>query len=109
MPDDVPPLSKAQLRELRRRVADFKDPARYLIVAGMGPGFALYYNVADDVYAMNDPCHATLFKRRKHALAVKGSLGRGTRVIRCATRRRNGMRVPVVSARFARRKDAAKG
>lgn len=65
MPDDDTALSKAETRELRRRLADLKDPVRYLIVASMAPGFVLYYNVADDVYALNDPCHATLFKRRK--------------------------------------------
>ncbi len=103
IPDDDTALSKAQIRELRRRLADLKDPVRYLIVAGMAPGFVLYYNVADDVYAMNDPGHATLFKRRKVAFAVKQLLGRGTRIIRCTTRRRNGLRVPVLPAGFGRR------
>ena len=53
--DDDAPLSETQIRDLRRRLADLKDPVRYLIVARMGPRFALYYNVADDVYAVNDP------------------------------------------------------
>jgi len=104
VPDDDTALSKAQVRELRRRLADLKDPVRYLIVSGIAPGFVLYYNVADDVYAMNDPSHATLFKRRKAAGAVKQLLGRGTRIIRCTTRRRNGLRVPVLPAGFGRRK-----
>lgn len=107
--DDDTPLSEAQIRELRRRLADLKDPVRYLIVAEMGPRFALYYNVADDVYAMNDPAHATLFKRRAAALAVRRLLGRGTRVIQCITRRRKGLRVPVLRANSPRRQKGVQG
>jgi hypothetical protein len=108
-PDD---LSPSQIRELRRRVADLKDPVRYLVVSGFGRRFALYYNVSDDVYVMNNPSGGTLFKRRNAALAVKQLLGSGTRIIRCTTRRRNGVRVPVIpaNARFPtarRRKGAA--
>ena len=106
--DDDAPLSGAQIRELRRRVADLKDPVRYLIVAEMGRRFALYYNVADDLYAMNDPVHATLFKRRAAALAVRRLLGRGTRVIRCMTRRRKGLRVPLTHARSRRRRKSVR-
>jgi len=90
------PLSRAQVRELRRRVADLDDPTRYLLVSRFGQRFALYYNVSDDVYSMNDPRGATLFKRRKVALAVKGLLGPRVQVIRCTTRRVKGTRVPVL-------------
>jgi len=107
--DDDAPLSEAQIRELRRRLADLNDPVRYLIVADMGPRFALYYNVADDVYAMNDPAHATLFKRRAAALAVRRLLGRGTRVIQCTARRRKGLRVPVLHAKSRRRQKSVQG
>jgi hypothetical protein len=69
--DDDFELTKAQLRELDRRIADAKDPVRYLIEGGFGPKFRLYYNVTDDVYVMNDPAHGTLFKRRKAAVAVQ--------------------------------------
>ena len=81
------PLTRGQIRELRRRMADHKNPVRYLLVASMGPRFALYYNISDDVYVLNDPGGATLFKRQGAALAVKRLLGRGTRVVRCTTRR----------------------
>ena len=64
----------------------------------MGPRFALYYNVSDDVYVMNDPCGATLFKRRKTALAVKALLGGSIRIIRCKSKRVNGIRVPMLRA-----------
>ena len=107
--DDDPPLSEAQIRELRRRLADLKDPMRYLIVAEMGPRFALYYNVADDLYAMNDPAQATLFKRRAAALAVRRLLGRGTRVIQCMTRQRKGLRVPVLPAKSRQRRKSVRG
>jgi len=82
-------LTPAQIRELRRRMADLDDVTRYLLVSQMGPRFALYYNVSDDVYAMNDPRGATLFKRLKAALAVKALLGGSIRILRCKSRRVN--------------------
>ena len=91
-------LTPAQMQELRRRAADFDDVTRYLLVSQMGPRFALYYNVADDVYAMNDPRGATLFKRRKTALAVKALLGGSIRILRCKSKRVNGVRVPMLRA-----------
>lgn len=94
-------LTKAQLRELRRRIADADDPVRYLIEGGFGPKFRLYYNVTDDVYAMNNPAGATLFKRRKAAVAVQQVLGGGKRIIRCTTRRRKGEVIPVLPKRKA--------
>ena len=107
--DDDTPLTKAQIRELRRRMADLKDPVRYLIVAQMGPRFALYYNVTDDLYGMNDLTYATLFKRRAAALAVRRLLGRGTRVIECTTKRRKGLRVPVLQAKSRQQRKDVQG
>jgi hypothetical protein len=101
---DDEPLSPAQIRLLQRRMTDVKNPIRYLLVSEIGLGFALYYNVSDDMYAMNDPSGATLFKRRIAALAVKRLLGAGIRVIRCTTRHRNGLRVPVLSGVKRRKK-----
>lgn len=89
-------LTPAQIRELRRRMADLDDGTRYLLVSQMGPRFALYYNVSDDVYVMNDPRAATLFKRRKAALAVKALLGGSIRILRCKSKRVNGVQVPVL-------------
>ena len=94
--DDDFDLTKAQLRELRRRIADADDPVRYVIEGGFGPRFRLYYNVTDDVYAMNNPAGATLFKRRKAAVAVQKLLSGGKRIIRCTTRRRKGQLIPVL-------------
>jgi len=89
-------LTPAQIHELRRRMADLDDVTRYLLVSQMGPRFALYYNVSDDVYVMNDPLRATLFKRRKAALAVKALLGESIRILRCKSKRVNGVQVPVL-------------
>lgn len=97
--DDDFELTKAQLRELDRRLADAKDPVRYLIEGGFGPKFRLYYNVTDDVYVMNDSVHATLFKRRNAAVAVQKLLSGGKRIIRCTTRRRKGQVIPVLPSR----------
>jgi len=68
------------------------------IVSEFGPRFALYYNVSDDVYAMNDPGGGTLFKRRAAAVAVKRLLGARVRVIRCNTKRGKAP-VPVLLAK----------
>ena len=95
-PDDDFLITKAQLRELDRRIADADDPVRYLIEGGFGPRFRLYYNVTDDVYAMNNPAGATLFKRRRTAVAVQKLLTGGKRIIRCTTRRRKGELIPVL-------------
>lgn len=80
-------------------MADLDDATRYLLVSQMGPRFALYYNVSDDVYVMNDPRGATLFKRRKAALAVKALLGGSIRILRCTSKGVNGVRVPVLGTR----------
>lgn len=99
-PDDWP-LTPAQIREIDRRVADLDNPVRYLLVSRMGTRLAFYYNVSDDLFAMNDPSGATLFKRRKAAESVKRTLGRGGRgvqLVECRTRQRNGVRVPVLSS-----------
>jgi hypothetical protein len=99
-PDDWP-LTPAQIREIDRRVADLDNPVRYLLVSRIGTRFAFYYNISDDLYAMNDPGGATLFKRRKAAESVKRTLGRGGRgiqLVECRTTQRNGARVPVLSS-----------
>ena len=104
-PDDAAdwPMTPAQIREIKRRVADLDDPVRYLLVSRMGPRFALYYNVSDDLYAMNDPKGGTLFKRRKTAESVKRMLGDGVEIVECRTQRRKGVRVPVQASFEARR------
>ena len=100
-------LTPTQIRDLRRRVADLDDETRYMLVSQMGPRFALYYNVSDDVYVMDDPRGATLFKRRKAALAVRALLGGSIHVVRCKSKRISGVRVPVVSAKRQSRRPRA--
>ncbi len=100
-------LTPAQVRELRRRMADFDDATRYILISQMGPRFALYYNVSEDVYVMNDPNGATLFKRRDAALAIKKLLGGSIRVVRCKSKRDSGVRVPVLSTTRGRRRAPA--
>jgi hypothetical protein len=97
------PLTPAQIREIRRRVADLDDPVRYLLVSHMGPRFVLYYNASDDLYAMNDPKGGTLFKQRKVAESVKRTLGKGVEIVECRTTRRKGVRVPVLASFDGRR------
>lgn len=80
---EVAPLTRAQIRELERRIKDSKDRTRYLLVSVMTPRFALYYNVSDDCYGHNDPRYATLFKRRAAAEAMREQLGRGVQLVQC--------------------------
>jgi hypothetical protein len=77
-------------------MADLDDATRYLLVSQITPRFALYYNVSDDVYVMNDPRRATLFNRRKAALAVKALLRGSVRLLRCKSKLVNGVVVPVL-------------
>src|SRR2546427_12665635 len=81
--EDLEPLSPAQIRELERRVRDSRDPIRYMLVSEFSRRFILYYNVSDDVYAMNDPAGGTLFKRLKTAESVKKFLGKGRSIVQC--------------------------
>lgn len=106
--DNYEPLTQAQVRELRRRAADLDNPVRYLLVSQFRPRFALYYNVSDDVYAMNDPRSATLFKRRRAALAVKQLLGPNIQVLHCTSKLANGVRVPILGKRFRSKETRAK-
>jgi hypothetical protein len=80
------PLSPAQIRELERRVRDSRDPIRYMLVSEFSRRFILYYNVSDDVYAMNDPAGGTLFKRLKTAESVKKLLGKSTSIVKFTTK-----------------------
>jgi len=84
--EDLEPLSPAQTRELERRVRDSRDPIRYMLVSEFSRRFILYYNVSDDVYAMNNPAGGTLFKRLKTAESVKKQLGKGTSIVKYTTK-----------------------
>ena len=57
-----------------------------MLVSEFSRRFILYYNVSDDVYAMNDPSGGTLFKRLKTAESVKKFLGKGTSIVQYTTK-----------------------
>jgi len=87
--DDVPPLSRAQIRQLQRQVRDLDDRTRYLLVSVFTKKFALYYDVSRDVYTMNDASAGTLFKRRTAAQAIGHLLSDGVQIVRCRVDRQN--------------------
>jgi hypothetical protein len=76
-------LSKAQIRELERHVRDIDDPRRFVLASEFLPSFVLYYDVSNNVYVMNDLSAATVFKKRKAAVAIKALLGKGVRIVEC--------------------------
>lgn len=76
-------LSKAQIRELKRRVRDLDDPRRFVLASEFLPSFVLYYDVSNNLYVMNDLSAATVFKKRKAAMAIKALLGKGVRIVEC--------------------------
>ena len=76
-------LSKAQIREIERRLRDIDDPRRFVLASEFLPSFVLYYDVSNNVYVMNDLSAATVFKKRKAAVAIKALLGKGVRIVEC--------------------------
>lgn len=85
-PNEEPPLSRAWIKELERRLRDSRDPVRYMLVTEFSRKFILYYNVTDDTFAMNDPSLGTLFKRHEAAEKVKTLLGRRIALVKFAIR-----------------------
>ena len=81
--DEAWELSKAQIREIERRVRDMDDPRRFVLASEFLPNFVLYYDVSNNVYVMNDLSAATVFKKRKAAVAIKALLGKGVRIVEC--------------------------
>ncbi len=77
--DEFPPLTKRQMAELQRRVADMEDPRRYVIVSSFLPKFSLFYCPSDGVFVMNEIPDTALFKRKAEALAVARALERRQR------------------------------
>lgn len=86
--EDEPPVTRAEMQELDRRVKDLHDRTRYVLLSALSPKFMLYYSVSEDTYGMNEPAHATLFKRRAAAIAIRRMLGGGVEVVRCRVDRR---------------------
>jgi hypothetical protein len=76
-------LSKSQLRELDRRLRDYRNPTRYLLATVFTPRFVLYYNVSNDTFGMTEPDLGTLFKRRAAAMAIRRLLRPDVRIVEC--------------------------
>lgn len=76
-------LSKAQIREIERRVRDIEDPRRFVLASELLSSFVLYYDVSNNVYVMSNLSAATVFKKRKAAVAIKALLGKGVRIVEC--------------------------
>ena len=76
--DQEDDLSPEFLLELRRRIADSKDPVRYAVFSNVAdrPRLRLWLDVSDDVYGMSID-QATLFKREHVARAVARSRSSG--------------------------------
>jgi len=79
-------LSREWKREIDRRVRESRDPVRYMLASEFSRSFILYYDVSDDVFAMNAPDKGTLFKRREAAELVSKLLSRGVRVVKFTTK-----------------------
>ncbi len=69
--EDDDEFSPEFIKELRRRIADTRDPVRYVIYSDMtGSGtWRLWLDVSSDTYGMSID-QATLFKRKPVAQAV---------------------------------------
>lgn len=101
-----PPLTPAWSREIKRRVADMRNPVRFMLVSVMSPRFMLFYEVSDGTYVLNNPMGATLFKKRDVAEAVRRVLGSRVRILRCTTKQVRGLRVPIRTGVLSPRKRA---
>ena len=81
--DEEPPLTAAERRMIERQLRDTEDRTRYLLASVTVPGFSLYYVLQDDVWSLDDPSLATLFKRRAAARAIQALLRPGVHIVPC--------------------------
>lgn len=107
--DEAPPLTKSQVREIARRMRDSEDRTRYFLASIMTPRFILYYNASEDVYGMNDPASATLFKRRSAAASIQSLIGDRIQVVRCRVNKRGEIVLSSLPSAFPRRRPRRKG
>jgi len=54
------------------------DPRRFVLASEFLPSFVLYYDVSDNVYAMNDLSAATVFKKSRVPHAAYFASRRGS-------------------------------
>jgi len=72
------PLTKNQIKELKRRIKEIDDPRRWVVcspLTGLCKGRGLYYLIDSHSYTM-EFLRATLFKKREIAAAVGAALDR---------------------------------
>jgi hypothetical protein len=85
--DDFPPLTNNQIKEIKRRKEDYDDRTRYLLASVYSSNFVLYYNISDDVYILNRPKQATLFKRRNTAQIIRRHTKNRPQILSCQVSR----------------------
>ena len=80
IPEDDEELSPEWKRELARRVADARNPIRYVVFSDIGGKgrWRLWLDVSSDGYGMSID-QATLFKRERVARAVAKAYSSGRR------------------------------
>jgi hypothetical protein len=81
-----PKLSREWTQEIESRVRDLRDPVRYMLVSEFSRTFILYYDISQDVFAMNAPDKGTLFKRRQAAERIRSLLSHGIRIVKFTTK-----------------------
>lgn len=89
-------LSPEFVKELRRRIADTRDPVRYVIYSDMtgSDAWRLWLDVSSDTYGMSID-QATLFKRKPVAQAVAKANASG---------RKNRLRVAKITTKNGKRR-----
>jgi hypothetical protein len=85
---DVPELTRAEQRELDRRIKDLDDRTRYLLLSSIGSRVHIYYNIAEDTFSWDEPKHATLFKRKTAAASIRALLGSELEIAECRVDKR---------------------
>ncbi len=85
---NVPELTRAEQRELDRRIKDLEDRTRYLLLSSIGSRVHLYYNITEDTFSWDEPKHATLFKRKTAAASIKALLGSELAIVECRVDKR---------------------
>ena len=81
--DNFPPLTPAQIKDLKRRKDDYDDRTRYILASRMWPRFNLYYNISGDVFYWNDPTRATLIKRLNAAIGIRRLVDKQLQILTC--------------------------
>jgi len=71
-----------------------------MLVSEFSRRFVLYYNISDDVFAMNEPNRGTLFKRRAAAEKVKTLLSSGVSIVKFSTKGKKLKRLSPIRPRW---------